>query len=297
MSSIETSVLAPTQKQAESETCASGRAASVGHFAFLPQGETHYCIEGEGQPLVLIHGATVGLWEYDLLVPHLHAAGYQTIRYDLYGHGISARPRGPYTLELYRQQLLDLLDILALDQPPLFVGHSMGAAILAAALGQNSIPKTRAVLLAPLLEHASRIALRPLLKTPVLGELLIQTLGRAILSERRKQRLRQIGLDALIPKYLQQIEKSGHWRSMRRVICDGALDDQMARYLGLAQSEHQLALLWGEDDAIITAADIAGIRAALGEHRYESFRGMAHNFLLTHPQLLAQAICIHLKSC
>lgn len=66
----------------------------VATYARLSDGRCHYRIDASstGRPLLLIHGATMGCWQFDRVVPHLAAAGLRAIRLDLYGHGYSDRP-------------------------------------------------------------------------------------------------------------------------------------------------------------------------------------------------------------
>ncbi|MEQ8660979.1 MAG: alpha/beta hydrolase, partial [Gammaproteobacteria bacterium] len=61
------------------------RCAPTGAFAALSDGHCHYADEGprDGRVVLLIHGATVPGWEFDRLVPYLHAAGLRTLRADL----------------------------------------------------------------------------------------------------------------------------------------------------------------------------------------------------------------------
>jgi pimeloyl-ACP methyl ester carboxylesterase len=41
--------------------------------------------------VVLVHGATVPMFTWDSIVPGLVAAGYRTVRYDMWGRGHSDR--------------------------------------------------------------------------------------------------------------------------------------------------------------------------------------------------------------
>src|SRR5262245_51336182 len=92
------------------------RRTSGGQYVPLGGGVTHFRLEGPqtGVPLVLVHGATVPLWEFDRLAPELHAAGFRTLRFDLFGHGLSDRPACDYTLELFAKQTLELVEASSL---------------------------------------------------------------------------------------------------------------------------------------------------------------------------------------
>jgi pimeloyl-ACP methyl ester carboxylesterase len=88
--------------------------------------ETYYETDGEGQPVVLLHGAGMDgrLWaeqtrpladDYRLVVP------------DLRGHGrTGGSAREDYSVALFADDVRALVDALDLDTP-VVVGHSMGA--------------------------------------------------------------------------------------------------------------------------------------------------------------------------
>ncbi len=91
----------------------------------------HYQVEGEGDPVLLIHGytATADLnWRMPGVVSAL-APGYQVITLDNRGHGKSDKPEEPesYGLEMVKDQVR-LLDHLGIDQAHV-VGYSMGGMI------------------------------------------------------------------------------------------------------------------------------------------------------------------------
>ncbi len=86
-----------------------------------------YEIQGQGQPLVLIHGlgSSGRDWEIqrDFFAPH-----YQVITFDLRGHGQSDKPRGPYSIQLFTRDTLGLLEALDISQAHI-LGHSLGGLI------------------------------------------------------------------------------------------------------------------------------------------------------------------------
>ncbi|HVJ40551.1 MAG TPA: alpha/beta fold hydrolase [Dongiaceae bacterium] len=88
---------------------------------------SRYLIEGEGHPIVLIHGVGMDLTMWDALAALLRRS-HRVIRYDMLGHGESRKPAGPYRLADFVAQLSSLAADLGLPAFDL-VGFSMGGLI------------------------------------------------------------------------------------------------------------------------------------------------------------------------
>jgi len=87
----------------------------------------NYRIDGEGYPLVFIHGATFELSTWHPQVSLLQTQ-YRTITYDIRGHGKSEIPEFEYSIEDCVEDLYQLLVHLHVDRTYL-VGISMGGNI------------------------------------------------------------------------------------------------------------------------------------------------------------------------
>jgi (E)-2-((N-methylformamido)methylene)succinate hydrolase len=90
-------------------------------------GPTAYTLQGQGEPVVLVHGVGMAsaVWrpQADAL-----AREVQVVSCDLLGHGASDLPPEGVTLGDYARQLAALLDHLGMPQANV-VGHSMGALV------------------------------------------------------------------------------------------------------------------------------------------------------------------------
>lgn len=83
---------------------------------------------GTGMPVVLIHGFPFSGQVWQPQIEALSKAGFRAIAYDVRGHGASEVGDGLYTIELFAEDLLGLLDHLGLKQAVL-CGLSMGGYI------------------------------------------------------------------------------------------------------------------------------------------------------------------------
>ncbi|MCB9763818.1 MAG: alpha/beta hydrolase [Alphaproteobacteria bacterium] len=106
-----------------------------------PQGVTHYWTQGEGEAVVLLHGATMdhGLWQHQI---EPFAQGFQVIALDLPAHGLS-RPYADFSLEHAAEEVVRVLDRLGVDAAHL-VGQSMGGYV-AQVLAQDHPARLRSL--------------------------------------------------------------------------------------------------------------------------------------------------------
>jgi pimeloyl-ACP methyl ester carboxylesterase len=268
------------------------RLAHGGQCVQLGDGVTHYRIEGspDARPLVLVHGATVPLWEFDFLVPELGRAGFRTLRFDLYGHGLSDRPAVDYTLELFVRQTLELLEAVDFPRPATILGHSLGAAVASAVAARQPDWVDRLVLVAPMLDFNATSAWSRLFRLPAAGELVMSLFGVRALVRRRRRRYALIGQPRLADLFVEQVSFAGFGRALLSMIRAETLGDQTPRYAALRELGLDVLLISGGADAVIPAADIARVRALVGRHEGLDLPSAAHNLLLTHPAEVAAAL-------
>ena len=92
------------------------------------ENNVNFIQQGEGAPVILIHGLAASLFDWNDLLPALTSAGYAAYALDLLGHGKSGKPEclAEYTLENVFGHFCGWLETLALDEPLTLVGHSLG---------------------------------------------------------------------------------------------------------------------------------------------------------------------------
>jgi haloalkane dehalogenase len=94
----------------------------------LPEGKLHYIDEGEGEPLLFVHGTPTWSFEYRHLVRALRR-GHRCIAADHLGFGLSDRPaNAAYTPEAHAERLRAFVDKLGLQRFTLVV-HDFGGPI------------------------------------------------------------------------------------------------------------------------------------------------------------------------
>ncbi len=91
--------------------------------------KTNYLDDGEGPPVVLVHGSGPGVTAYAnwrLTIPDL-ARHFRVLAPDMAGFGFSEKP-GTYGMEIWMGQIIGFLDALGLDRVSL-VGNSFGGGL------------------------------------------------------------------------------------------------------------------------------------------------------------------------
>ncbi|MDR7321972.1 alpha/beta fold hydrolase [Catenuloplanes sp. NPDC020197] len=92
----------------------------------------------DGEPILLLHGFPQHSAEWELVTPHLHAAGMRTYALDQRGYSPGARPSGAaaYTVEELVADAVAVLDALGLASAHV-CGHDWGAFVAWALAGAH----------------------------------------------------------------------------------------------------------------------------------------------------------------
>jgi 3-oxoadipate enol-lactonase len=99
----------------------------------------------EGPALVLSHTLATSRAMWRAQVPHF-AARYRVVSYDMRGHGESAAPDYPYSLEMLGEDVIGVLDSLGVERPAIFLGISIGG-MIGQALALRHPERFRAIVL------------------------------------------------------------------------------------------------------------------------------------------------------
>jgi (E)-2-((N-methylformamido)methylene)succinate hydrolase len=98
-------------------------------------GVTRYFVEGSGPPVLLIHGVGARSENWDGVTAVL-SGNFRVVRYDLRGHGESSKIPGPYSLEMFADDAVGLLDHLGIARAHV-AGHSLGGMIAITLAGRH----------------------------------------------------------------------------------------------------------------------------------------------------------------
>ena len=89
--------------------------------------QLHYIEQGQGQPLILLHGNGESCDYFEHQIPYF-SKGYRVIAIDTRGHGQSPRGEKPFTIKQFAEDLHDFMDEHAIGKA-LLLGFSDGGNI------------------------------------------------------------------------------------------------------------------------------------------------------------------------
>lgn len=221
--------------------------------------DVQYAVEGQGIPLVLVHGfgASIGHWRQNISV--LAAAGYQVFALDLLGFGASEKPALDYSLNLWEFLLRDFWR-QHIRVPAIFVGNSIGGLLVLMTLANSPDIAAGGVLLncAGSLNHRPEDLPRPLsvvmglfskvVSAPVLGPLVFDQVRSRF---RIRGALKQVygNRDAITPELVELLHRPSCDPGAQKVFASILTAPPGPRPSELLQKINQpLLVLWGETD-------------------------------------------------
>jgi esterase len=94
----------------------------------LLENHVNFAQQGQGAPVILIHGLAASLFDWNDLLPALAFNGYAGYALDLLGHGESYKPANldDYHVENVFDHFCFWLERFGFSEPLILVGHSLG---------------------------------------------------------------------------------------------------------------------------------------------------------------------------
>jgi pimeloyl-ACP methyl ester carboxylesterase/GNAT superfamily N-acetyltransferase len=265
----------------------------------LSAGTTRYTARAmPGTPLVvLIHGYSAPSYVWEGVANHLQRAGLSTLTYDLYGHGLSDRPRVDYTRELFAQQLRELLDKLQPSQRVHLVGWSMGA-MVAAAYALEHPERVASVTMVSPSGLPIRVGLMGrLAMTPVVGDIGIRLLGGY--GMRRAQRA-FFEDSALHQRYMREFEEQTQYVGFRRAMLSTLrcmdMDNFADEYIRYGRLAPPTLVLWATSDRATPYSNHMRFLTLVPSASLVPLKGVGHASLYEAPGEIASAVVSHVQA-
>jgi pimeloyl-ACP methyl ester carboxylesterase len=218
-----------------------------GNMIRLEGAAVHYVDEGQGPPLVLIHGLGGRIYNFRYNIPVL-SEHLRVVALDLKGFGYSERPAvGDYSLMAQARLVGELMDRLGIPRAAV-LGHSMGGAIALrlAVTCPEKVDRLMLVGSAPPNGMVPRLAASAPLRS-------LLRLGTALVLHQpglRERVLRQGFYDPafLSAEMLEEFRRSACIRGSTDAIASLLSDAARDEPIGLSRVSQPVLLLWGEGD-------------------------------------------------
>jgi len=273
---------------------AAARDVAGAPVARLSDGLTAYHVDGDDGPwVVLVHGLVTPSYAWEHLSKTLAEEGFQVLRYDHFGRGLSDRPAIRYHLDLYVRQLDQLVDYLGIASMHL-IGWSMGGLIVTRFAAEQPSRVESLTLIAPGLylrqPGAAKVARLPLARKVVAWRA-----GDAI----DRLDASHLSRPALFPDYneraRQQLAFPGMGESLASTIANfpwGAGDEWAA----VGQDPRPVLVVWGADDTVAGYDNADRVMRLFPCGALLTVDGARHAPHLDHAEVVHPAILRHLKS-
>lgn len=245
----------------------------------------HYHDEGQGEPVLLIHGFPLSS---ELFQPQRAALSsrFRVITPDLRGMGQSDAPADGYSMETYADDLVALLDHLGIGQV-IVGGMSMGGYVLFALLRR----------------HADRVKGVMLLDTKAAADTEEGKAGRRAMAEQAQREGSPAIADAMLPKMLTEQTRTEQPELVQFVHAMmaatpvdgivGALDAMAARRDStdlLAQINVPTLIVVGREDAVTPVAVAQDMQRAIADAELAVIDGAAHAAGVERPAAVNAAL-------
>ncbi|HEU5370611.1 MAG TPA: alpha/beta fold hydrolase [Ktedonobacterales bacterium] len=230
------------------------------------EGDVFYKVQGQGAPLVLVHGIYAGAsafeWRKNIAALSEHFRVYAP---DLLGFGLSSRPAFDYTAQTYIQLLIDFVREAAggAEHPVHVIASSLSAAHIIKAAYQRPKLFERLVLVEPaglyelsqpptLAQRAYHQVLRaPIIGTSIYNAIVSRAAIRAYLSNHVYLRPEAV-TDDLVDYYHNSAHQPGARYAPSRFL-SGYLNVDIAEVF--ARIPQETLIIWGKQASITPAKD------------------------------------------
>jgi pimeloyl-ACP methyl ester carboxylesterase len=230
--------------------------------------------EGNGPPLVLVHGMLTSHLSFDDVIDPL-AAHFHVIAPDLPGFGESEKPtpsRYGYTVELFAEAVADLISAYGVGRAGV-LGHALGGAVAITLATHHAELVARLALVDPLCypytpNRKLRVALLPVIGPVVFKQLYGRRLFRSYFRDEVFSDAAQLPIDR-IDRYYEYFNTPSA-RESAYAILRQTLDSRpvAARVTRIRQPT---LVMWGRDDRIFPAVYAFKLAREIPSSRLELF--------------------------
>lgn len=253
--------------------------------------EVHYRVEGEGKPLVLVHGFSASLHCWEPLKEELKEE-YQIISFDLPGFGLTKMPVLDESVDLddfYVKFVDKFLEKINLDQFYM-LGNSMGGWITWQYASDFPQKVEKMILLnaAGYIDDASAVKSIKFTNSKLFQHFMDKGMPKVLVKQMIK---RSFGDDKKIKKMhieraAQLLNIEGNLQNMRLIANSGVLPD----WKKIANIKTPSLIIWGEIDEILSVDDAYRFDEDLPQSKLIVYDKVGHAPMMEHTVQTAKDI-------
>ncbi|MBV9353898.1 MAG: alpha/beta fold hydrolase [Chloroflexi bacterium] len=249
-------------------------AGDPGCFASVDGVRTYYRVQGQGSPLVLVHGLGSSHLTWAAITDAL-AEHFTVYVLDLPGFGYSDKPPG-YASARQEAAFVDcFLATLGIERATV-IGHSMGGAV-ALWLAAEHPARIERVVLVNAIEIGDAAAIFRLIAQPILGELLLKTTTPATM--RLLLADPYVHKEVVTPELARQYARFAWTPGARQALIEHARSynaDRAALRPRLAQVTVRALIIWTDHDPYFPVSVAHDLLDALPSAHLEVIRDTGH---------------------
>jgi pimeloyl-ACP methyl ester carboxylesterase len=243
----------------------------------------HFSIDGDGHPVILIHGFAASNYDWVYLTPELIKTGYQVIAPDLIGHGNSTKPNDPacYTFCALYQNFIEWINEFGVDQELTLIGHSMGGLVALLFAIEHADAVKQLVLIDPYYNRKQLNSILQLInRRPEWYQKALQVTPQWMIHTAIS--LDVYGMIHYKSHTRQQIAEDYKRASPQIVYIPGSIPDISEK---INQVQSPTLVIWGEKDATLHPSSFPILVDTLPNGQGKSLQGAGHQPHLTKPGL------------
>ncbi len=267
-----------------------------GNYLPTPLGMVHYELAGDkdADTVVMIHGLSVPAFLWEPTFQFLKEKGYRVLRFDLFGRGLSDRPKVEYGLEFLCQQILQVLNTLQIHQPVNLMGLSMGGPVVARFTNEHPERVKRLILQDPLVHRIPARKIFPL-QIPVIGNYLAAVVFVPDLIALNTTADHDNKLPDWRQLYLQQTQYKGFRQSLLSLLRYFSSHRLVSEYEKLAANPIPKLLIWGTEDHTIPVSESETLIQLLPSLEFKAIEGAGHVPSIDKPEQFNQILLSFLE--
>lgn len=233
-------------------------------FVALSGGTTAYeYADGEGDPVVLVHGFSVPSVIWDNTFTDLINADRTVLRYDLFGRGYSDRPDVKYNADFYVTQLKELADKLLPGKKLVLCGLSMGGAISVAFADKYPGKVAKLILIDPAGFPMPTPGVAKLIKVPGIGTYFGRLFARRAMVQGLPENFTTAVPPRVTEESLKQIDYAGYADAIVSTVRHMDMTGMEPAYRRVGEKKIPTLLIWGKQDRVIPFANASLIKKAI----------------------------------